>query len=427
MKTHYYLGWFNNYFPKELKRVLLEDIKDRKSLVMISSDPSLGEVDGSTERSWLDEAGILFDEYYLINHQVEKEAANHLISQASVIFLLGGNTIEQNKFLHEYELPEPIKNSKAVIVGASAGAINMSAKWLCSKKLGFEVEEDRIYNGIGLHHFSVLSHFDLENNMVMVQEELSPLSEEMDIYISNKDCAVRVKGEKIDIYGDVYLLSKAKMKKLEIEKINFSINSVTSEEELRSLVGYPSELVKNKTIAFLDYHCIDFIAKSPFLVMSTCDEKGKCDVSPRGDLKGFVLVLNEKQLLIPERTGNKRMDSLRNILSNPNIGLVFFIPGLGETLRVNGRATIVKDEELLKNLAVGNKIPQLGIGIDVEECFIHCAKAFKRSLIWDPETWMEKSQLPSASKILFEHVKSPNTTMDDIQKRLEDSYINRLY
>lgn len=212
-----------------------------------------------------------------------------------------------------------------------------------------------------------------------------------------------------------------------MDKINFANIGVNTEDELRLLVGQPSELVKNKTIPFLDHHCIDFISKSPFLVMSTCDGNGNCDVSPRGDAKGFVLVLNEKQLIIPERMGNRRIDSLRNILSNPNIGLIFFIPGLGETLRINGRATIIKDEHLLKNLAVGEKIPQLGIGIDVEECFIHCAKAFRRSQIWEPYTWMEKSLLPSASEILFEHAKLPNTSMADIQKGLEDSYRNRLY
>lgn len=216
MKTFYYLGWFNSYFPRKLTTVLQEDITDRKSLVMISSDPSLAEVNGATERAWLDEAVIMFDEYHLINHQVEKEVAHHLISQASVIFLLGGNTVEQNKFLHEYELSKPIKESQAIVIGASAGAINMSAKWLCSKKFGFEIEENKIYDGIGLNDFSVLSHFDLENNMDIVQEELSPLSEELDIYLSNKDCAVRIKGEKIDILGDVYLLSHSNMEKLDI-------------------------------------------------------------------------------------------------------------------------------------------------------------------------------------------------------------------
>jgi len=159
--------------------------------------------------------------------------------------------------------------------------------------------------------------------------------------------------------------------------------------------------------------------------MSTSDRN--CDASPRGDKPGFVLVLNEKQLIIPERPGNKRIDSLRNILSNPKIGLLFFIPGLGETLRVNGSATIVKDDELLRKMAVKDKNPILGIGVEVEECFIHCAKAFRRSGLWDINTWPDKASLPSAAKILFEHAKLPNSSVDSIQKKLEVSYKNRLY
>ncbi|WP_313892374.1 Type 1 glutamine amidotransferase-like domain-containing protein [Psychrobacillus sp.] len=215
MKTHYYLGWFNNFFPKNLGRVLQEDITDRKSIAMISSDPSFYENDGATERSWLDKAGIMFDEYHLINYQVQKEDAQALIQNASVIFLLGGNTIKQNGFLIEYELSDLIKNSSAVVLGASAGAINMSAKWLCSKNFGYKVEKSSVYDGIGLGNFSVLSHFDLENNMELVQGELSHLSEEINIYASNKDCAVRIKGDKTDIFGNVYLISSSNIQKLE--------------------------------------------------------------------------------------------------------------------------------------------------------------------------------------------------------------------
>lgn len=214
MKTHYYLGWFNDFFPDNLGKVLQEDIIERKSLVMISSTPFVDEDNGTTERSWLDQVGIMFDEYHLVNCRVHKEDAKILIENASVIFLLGGNTLAQNEFLMEYELSNLIKNSKAVVLGASAGAINMSAKWLCSKNLGYKVEINAVYDGIGLDNFSILSHFDLENNMALVQSELAPLSEEMNIYLSNKDCAVRAKGEKIDILGNVYLMSHSKIQKL---------------------------------------------------------------------------------------------------------------------------------------------------------------------------------------------------------------------
>lgn len=215
MKTHYYLGWFNNFFPEKLGKVLQKDISNRKSLVMISSNPSFYEEVSATERSWFDYANILFDEYHLINYCVQKEDAQLLIQNASVILLLGGNTVKQNEFLIEYELSDAIKKSRAVVMGASAGAINMSAKWLCTKNFGYNVEESSVYDGIGLDYFSVLSHFDLENNMKMVQNELSALSEEINIYASNKDCAVRVKGDKIDIFGNVYLISNSIMQKLE--------------------------------------------------------------------------------------------------------------------------------------------------------------------------------------------------------------------
>ncbi len=215
MKTHYYLGWFNDFFPENLGRVLEEDIADRKSLAMISSNPLLNEDIGAAERSWLDQAGIMFEDYHLINYHVQKEDAQAFIQNASAIFLLGGNTLKQNRFLIDYELADIIKKSTAVVLGASAGAINMSAKWLCSKNFGYPVEKSSLYDGIGLDNFSVLSHFDLENNMELVQDELSSLSEELNIYASNKDCAIRVKGDNIDILGNVYLISQSKIQKLD--------------------------------------------------------------------------------------------------------------------------------------------------------------------------------------------------------------------
>ncbi|ANU13091.1 Type 1 glutamine amidotransferase-like domain-containing protein [Planococcus halocryophilus] len=215
MITHYYLGWFTVFFPERLSQVLREDITDRKSLVMISSNPLDAKVDGAVERTWLDHAGILFDDYYLINHGIKKEDAHTLIQNASVIFLLGGDTLKQNEFLMAYGLAECIRKSNAVVIGASAGAINMSAKWLCSKNFGYPVEENTVYDGIGLGNFSVLSHFDLENNMTLFQSELSSISEKMMIYASNKDCALRTKGDKIDILGSVYIFSHSEIRKLE--------------------------------------------------------------------------------------------------------------------------------------------------------------------------------------------------------------------
>lgn len=200
--------------------------------------------------------------------------------------------------------------------------------------------------------------------------------------------------------------------------------TIESEAELRTIVGSPSKLVENKVITYLDTHCSNFISKSSFLVISTADDAGCCDASPRGDKPGFVLVLDEKHLIIPERPGNRRIDSMRNILLNPRVGLLFIIPGMEETLRVNGKATLVKDEELLEKMKVNERKPLLGIGIKVDECFIHCAKAFKRSNLWKPDFWPDKETLPSASKILSAHSKIPNQKVVDI---LEESYTKRLY
>ncbi|MCH1626456.1 pyridoxamine 5'-phosphate oxidase family protein [Fredinandcohnia sp. SECRCQ15] len=203
--------------------------------------------------------------------------------------------------------------------------------------------------------------------------------------------------------------------------------TIETEEELRTIIGFPSELVKNKVITFLDQHCVDFISKSPFLAMATSDDAGFCDVSPRGDVPGFVHVLDEHHLIIPERPGNKRIDSMRNILANSRIGLVFLIPGFGETLRVNGSACLVKEEILLAQLAVKGKKPLIGIGVEVEECYIHCAKAFKRSGLWDPNSWIEKEKLPAAAKIIADHANLPGMSADSISKRLQEGYEKRLY
>lgn len=199
---------------------------------------------------------------------------------------------------------------------------------------------------------------------------------------------------------------------------------IENEEELRSIIGYPSEMVKRKVLNHLDEHCLNFISKAPFLTISTSDLSGYCDVSPRGDGAGFVQVLNEKQFVIPERPGNKRMDTLVNILSNPQVGLLFFIPGLGETLRVNGKASLVRDDALLEKLTANGRKPLVAIKVEVEECFIHCAKAFIRSQLWSPSSWLDKEHLPKGAKILASHAK---LSTEEVSGALEESYTQRLY
>ncbi|WP_258000306.1 MSMEG_1061 family FMN-dependent PPOX-type flavoprotein [Bacillus sp. Marseille-P3661] len=172
-----------------------------------------------------------------------------------------------------------------------------------------------------------------------------------------------------------------------MEKINFSTEAVTSEKELREIIGIPHEYVIKKEITFIDEQCERFISLSPIFFLSTSKADGKCDVSPRGDLPNEIIILNENQLVIPNRPGNRRVDSFINILSNPHVGLVFLIPGLDEVLRINGKATIIKNKEILDTMSINGKPPLLAIGVDVEECFIHCSRALKKSKIWNPDTW----------------------------------------
>ena len=187
--------------------------------------------------------------------------------------------------------------------------------------------------------------------------------------------------------------------------IDFSKMAVSSKEELRDIVGFPHEFIVKKSISMIDEECKRFISASPIVFISTCNAEGKCDVSPRGDLEGCVKILNENQLIIPDRQGNKRQDAHLNILSNPNIGLVFIVPGVEEVLRVNGRATVIKDEEILKKMELKDNIPLLGIGVDVEEAFVHCSRALRESGIWNLETWTNKEMVPTGLEIFHAHLK----------------------
>ena len=197
--------------------------------------------------------------------------------------------------------------------------------------------------------------------------------------------------------------------------------------ELRAVVGEPHDLARKKQIAHLDAHCREFIAHAPFLLLGTADATGRCDVSPKGDAPGFVQVLDDHHLVIPDRPGNKRLDGMRNILENPHVGLIFLVPERGETLRVNGRAAITRDQALLARMEVGGKRPLLAIGVEVEEVFLHCAKAFRRSSLWQPEEWPDISAMKPAACMLFDHAKPEGMTIDDIAKRLDLGYKTTLY
>jgi PPOX class probable FMN-dependent enzyme len=199
---------------------------------------------------------------------------------------------------------------------------------------------------------------------------------------------------------------------------------IESEQELRALHAPPSDLVKKKCVDRLDRHCRDFIALSPFLVLGTANAEGKADVSPRGDPPGFVKVLDDRTLLIPDRPGNNLLDSLSNILANPEVGLLFVIPGFDETLRVNGRADVVRDPAFLTPLGVDGKTPKVAIRVAVREAYLHCAKSFRRARMWDPAARVPRSTLPSLGKMVMDM-----TAMNydpAIDGRVEDS-MKKLY
>jgi uncharacterized protein len=204
-------------------------------------------------------------------------------------------------------------------------------------------------------------------------------------------------------------------------------DAVTSPEALRALVGKPSELAVRKEISHLDAHCRAFIARSPFVLIATSGASGRADVSPKGDPPGFVQVLDEHRLVIPDRPGNRRLDGMRNLLENPHVGLLFLIPGLEETLRVNGRAWIMRDEAVLARCAVMGKRPTLALGVYAEECFIHCAKAFKRAQLWQPDQWPDRAGLASPSEMLVDHARPKDMTVPQMDRLLRESYSKNLY
>lgn len=176
-------------------------------------------------------------------------------------------------------------------------------------------------------------------------------------------------------------------------------HTIRDEPALRALLGEPSALVRAKLSDRLNPLTRRFVQLSPFVCLATSDAEGRCDVSPRGDPAGFVRVLDDRTLLIPERPGNKLADSLRNILANPRLGLLFVIPGVGDTFRVNGRATLTTDPALLAPCAVEGKPPRLGILVDVEEAYTQCPKAFLRSGLWDPTRFVDRALLPTGGEI----------------------------
>jgi len=175
---------------------------------------------------------------------------------------------------------------------------------------------------------------------------------------------------------------------------------ITNEAQLRALIGTPAPQACVKISDRLNALTRQFIERSPFVCVATSDAGANCDLSPRGDPAGFVRILDERTLLIPERPGNRLADTLRNILANPHIGLLFIVPGVTDTFRVNGRATLTTDATLLAPCAVDGKQPLLGILVDIDEAYTQCSKALLRSSLWDPQHFTEPAAMPSNGQIL---------------------------
>lgn len=179
-------------------------------------------------------------------------------------------------------------------------------------------------------------------------------------------------------------------------------NIISSENELRDILGFPSEIVTKKTINYLDKHCQNFIENSTFLTIATSDLNGNMDVSPKGDPAGFVKILNDKLLAIPDRPGNRKADTFTNIIQNPNVGLIFLIPGVKETLRINGEAKIVTDLKVLELLKCEDKLPTFAIIVSVKEAFMHCAKCMIRSGLWTESQIKNSISVASLAKSLVD-------------------------
>jgi PPOX class probable FMN-dependent enzyme len=202
-------------------------------------------------------------------------------------------------------------------------------------------------------------------------------------------------------------------------------DTIGSKDELRQRYGAPSERSLQKEMTKLDAHCRNFIALSPFLVIATSGADGLGDCSPRGDAPGFVAVLDDTTLLIPDRLGNNRTDSLRNIIDNPGIGLLFLLPGVNETLRINGTARITTDAALLASLAAQGKTPRSGLLVAVKEAYLQCGKALIRSKLWDPAIQIERTSFPSLGKILADQIGLPDVAASE--QMTEEGYKTRLY
>lgn len=201
---------------------------------------------------------------------------------------------------------------------------------------------------------------------------------------------------------------------------------ITTREALRRIYRQPGGRAVQKELRVLDGHSRAFIARSPFVLIGSQDDAGHADVTPKGDRPGFVAVLDDDTLAIPDRPGNNRLDTWENFLVNPAVGLLFLIPGMNETLRVNGTARITADEALRDRLAVEGRPPVTVLVVTVAACYMHCAKAFMRSELWKPETWPDRAAMPTLGQILSDQI-AMSQSAGEVDKALDESYARTMW
>lgn len=195
---------------------------------------------------------------------------------------------------------------------------------------------------------------------------------------------------------------------------------------LRSLYREPAQRSLDKEVDHLDRHCRDFIAHASMVMVATADSDGRCDVSPRGGPPGFVAVLDDHRLSLPDLAGNNRLDSLSNLVSSPGIGLLFLVPGIDETLRVNGVATVTTDPETLAASSVDGMAPHVALVTEVETAFLHCAKALRRARMWQPEAWPEASGMATPACMLRDQM-GLSLSVEESQAYLDESYTRTMW
>jgi PPOX class probable FMN-dependent enzyme len=203
------------------------------------------------------------------------------------------------------------------------------------------------------------------------------------------------------------------------------MTELKSPAEIRAHYGRVNELAAKKQLAALDAHARRFIALSPFVVVASSDASGRTDATPRGDAPGFVQVLDATTLLMPDRRGNNRVDTFLNIAENPHVGLLFMVPGIKETLRVNGHARITTDKAMLEPLAVNGKAPAAGLLVETEEVFFHCGKALIRSDLWNPEKQVARDAFPSLGKVIADQI--AGVDVEKAEASIAEGYRDRLY